>query len=216
MTLARALAFALALAPAALTVVGCQAGGDGRGGERQACRADGTCADGLLCLSDRCVRPPPADCAAVGAHLAGFRLGNYATPEERAPVVAEYQAACDRHHVDQEQGRCLLAARDRWTAAACAPKLFPEIDRTSTSCARVVERINVLLDQQMAGGPPELAEMRAKITAVLGASCEEDRWPPALRACMLEAATADKLEACEAVMPEGLEQKLNQRIQALM
>src|SRR5678816_335702 len=66
-----------------------------RGKERADCRPDKTCDPGLLCLSNLCVQPPPADCTSVGETLASFDLGNYAPVEERAPVVAKYKTQCE-------------------------------------------------------------------------------------------------------------------------
>src|SRR4051812_45288828 len=71
------------------------------GKERADCRADKTCDPGLLCLSNLCVRPPPADCQVVADQLASLDLGNYAEPEERAPVVAKYKGQCETLYVSK-------------------------------------------------------------------------------------------------------------------
>src|ERR1043165_8492451 len=92
-----------------------QGQGDSRaalGKERGDCKPNKVCDKGLWCLSTLCGRPPPADCKAVGETLASMELGNYAEPETRAPVVAKYQAACDKAFVTKEQGECIDKATD--------------------------------------------------------------------------------------------------------
>src|SRR5437660_356176 len=71
------------------------------GKERADCRPDKTCDPGLLCLSNLCVRPPAADCQLVAEELASLDLGNYAEPEDRAPVVAKHKARCETEHVSK-------------------------------------------------------------------------------------------------------------------
>jgi hypothetical protein len=110
-----------------LAIAGCQ--GDHTadrlrvGVERSTCRPDRTCDPGLLCLSDLCVRPPPADCDAVAEQLASIDLGNYAEPEDRAPVIARYKAACAAALISREEAQCIDRARDRSSAALCAPRM---------------------------------------------------------------------------------------------
>ena len=94
------------------------------GKERADCRPDKSCDPGLMCLSNLCVRPPPADCAAVAEGLASYDLGNYAEPEERAPIVATYKASCEKAHVTKEQGECFEKAADKTAAMMCAPFMF--------------------------------------------------------------------------------------------
>src|SRR4051812_2182289 len=77
------------------------------GKERADCRSDKTCDQGLWCLSNLCVRPPAADCQVVADELASIDLGNYAEPEDRAPVVAKYKSQCETLYVSKEEGVCL-------------------------------------------------------------------------------------------------------------
>jgi hypothetical protein len=93
------------------------------GVERSSCRPDRTCDPGLVCLSDLCVRPPPADCDAVAEQLASIDLGNYAEPEDRAPVVARYAAACAAALITRREAHCIDLARDRSSAALCVPRM---------------------------------------------------------------------------------------------
>lgn len=103
----------------------------GPGVERGPCSA-GTCADGLVCLSDRCVRPPGADCSQVADALTSLELGNYASPEERAPKVAAYRAKCEAQHLTLDEGRCVIAARTMVQLRDCAkPVMFPPYKATA-------------------------------------------------------------------------------------
>ena len=67
---------------------------------------------------------PPGDCAPVAEALASIELGNYAEPDDRAPVVGKHREACEAAHVTKAEGTCLAAATDKWTAARCSPRMF--------------------------------------------------------------------------------------------
>lgn len=204
-------AFALALGLAAC------AQDAGRGAERQPCRAGNACDTGLTCLSDRCVRPPPADCAAVGAHVASFKLGNYATPEERAPAVAEAQAACERARVSKEQGVCLLAARDRWSAATCAPAMFPDVDLKDGSCDAIGEKIGEMIFRADPSASSDKTALQHRVIGAIVDSCREDGWPEKLRACMVAAPPTDQgMKSCEPLMPKDLQDKVSARMSKVM
>jgi hypothetical protein len=207
----------------ALIVVGCARGGarGTPGAERGDCRAgDKPCDPGLLCLSNLCVRPPGADCAMVGETLASLDLGNYAELEERAPVVAKYKAACDKARVTKEEGDCLDAARDKWTASQCAPRMFPELAANKGNCNAVVTRLeNALRTQLQAQDNPQIQQFIGTTLSVLRQSCEEDAWPDALKQCILTAQAApgvDALQTCNQQMPPALQTKLQERLQTAM
>lgn len=101
------------------------------GTERAPCNA-GACTAGLVCLSDRCVRPPAADCTLVAEALTSLELGNYATPEERAPKVAAYRGKCEAQHLTIDEGRCVIAARSMTQLRDCAkPVMFPPYKATA-------------------------------------------------------------------------------------
>lgn len=166
-----------------LLIVACQreqtaAAGGPLGKERADCRPDKSCDDGLWCLSNLCVRPPQADCKLVGEQLASLQLGNYAEPEERAPLVAKLAQACEAAHVEKDQGVCLGKAKDRWAAAQCAPKLFPEMKE---DCATVGEKVRGIA-KTMYRGNVQYADAMVKATVQ---SCTEDKWPAPLIHCEL-------------------------------
>ena len=73
------------------------------------------------------MRPPPAACGAVARRLAPYRVGNYATPEEVAPVVADLTALCERDLLSAREGRCLTDAVGEDELLACPRVLLPEL-----------------------------------------------------------------------------------------
>ena len=78
-----------------------------------ACYGNGTCDEGLVCLSQLCVVPPGADCAAIADHLAGILLGNYAPKEDRSAFAADVTADCTTRKLTKDDGECLMRASGR-------------------------------------------------------------------------------------------------------
>jgi hypothetical protein len=158
--------------------------------------------------------PPPADCKAVGDVLAAFDVGNYATVEQRAPVAATYRADCERQHVTQAEGACLDKATDKWSAAQCVPRLFPDLASSNSSdCAEIVKKTKSTLEKQAAYvNDPAMKGWFERTMAVMQQSCEDDHWPDALKKCMLGPNAA----ACNAQMPAALQKKLQDRMVAAM
>ena len=199
-------------------VLGCARDRRGElGSERADCRADKSCDRGLVCLSNVCVRPPGADCAALAETLASFDLGNYATVEERAPVVARYKAACETEQITKDEGECIDKASDKWAAAQCAPRLFPELASTSTAdCGAVRAKIRASYGAQGAAfdANPQMKAWFDRTMEVVQESCEQDKWPTAVKQCILGSAPGgtDALQACNTAMPASLQQKLQQRM----
>jgi hypothetical protein len=194
--------------------------GTALGHERADCRPDKTCDPGLLCLSNLCVRPPPADCQIVADQLASMELGNYAEMEARAPIVANYKAACEKAYVSKEEGACFDTAKDKWSAAQCAPRMFPEMASSNTGdCARVADRVRALMAKQAVNiTDPQMKAMYDGAVAVVQQSCEEDKWPDALKKCMIMAGDngTDPVQQCTAQTPSGLQQKMQDRMMKLM
>lgn len=212
----------LALGVVALCLVGlgCQrdraaGGGSVAGHERSDCRPDKTCDPGLLCLSNLCVRPPPADCQAVADQLASIELGNYAEPEDRAPVVAKYKAACEAALVSKEEAQCLDKANNKWSAGQCVPRMFPELASRSTGdCAGIVAKTKAMMEQQ-AGylNDPKMKTWFDRTMAVMQESCEQDQWPDLLKKCMLASdGTPAMTQNCNQQMPPELQQKMQARL----
>ena len=101
------------------------------GDERAPCRA-GTCAKDLVCLSDRCVRPPGADCTQIAEALTSLELGNYAPIEDRRPKVATYRAKCAASNLTIDEGKCVIAAKSVEQLRDCPkPVMFPPYKATA-------------------------------------------------------------------------------------
>ncbi|MBA3501350.1 MAG: hypothetical protein M4D80_37450 [Myxococcota bacterium] len=200
---------------------GCSKGGGARGAagtERGDCRTgDNKCDQGLLCLSNLCVRPPAADCKMVSETLASLDLGNYAEPEERAPVVAKYKASCEKTYVSKEEGECLDKARDKWTAGQCAPRLFPEMTAKGTDCKQVSTKIESAMKQMQGMENPQMAQYLETMVRVVGQSCVEDAWPDTVKQCILmQSGGADAMQVCNQQFPPALQSKLQERLQTAM
>ncbi len=184
------------------------------GTERADCRADKTCDPGLLCLSNVCVRPPPADCTQVAEILTSFDLGNYAEPEERAPIAAKYKARCEATYVSKEAGECIEKAADKQTAQDCAPTLFPVV--SPAECGQIIAKVRGAMMKQIQSDP-RMLDMMGKAMTVMQQSCEQDAWPESLGQCALAAGeTTDALAACQAQMSPALQQKIESRMRTAM
>lgn len=159
--------------------------------------------------------PPPTtgDCQRVAEFFASYDLGNYAEPEERAPVVAKYKADCVRAEVTAEQAACVEKERAKWHAAQCVPKMVPELAAKDPECRALADRLKAV-----ARGDVDERRMHA-IELTIGAlweSCEQDAWPGALKVCMTSShaveAEPSAIYDCASQMPGDLQQKINERI----
>lgn len=199
------------------------------GKERGDCKPNKVCEPGLLCLSNLCVRPPPADCQQVADILASFDLGNYAEAEARDPAVARYKAACEKVYVSKEQGECFTKATDKAAAELCAPAMFAtqkvEIEAGSgakpaggtADCATIAEKIRGQMGKQMGNADPQTQQMFTKVIAIVRESCEQDAWPPAFKSCVIAAGdSSDAMNKCSTDMPPALQQKMTERMAKAM
>jgi hypothetical protein len=146
--MARAVVLAAALVAAACNSAG---SAPAPGTERGACYGNGTCDDGLTCLSDRCVRvevgpgsgAPPikpaagmADCAAVAETLVSLELGNYAPRDQRAGRADDIAALCRAQFVTADEATCLLAATRKDDLGLCAKPLIVKALTEAEKAAR--------------------------------------------------------------------------------
>jgi hypothetical protein len=208
----------------AVGLFGCQHNrdvGDDRavalGKERADCHPDKTCDPGLLCLSNLCVRPPPADCQLVADELASLDLGNYAEPEERAPVVAKYKGQCETLYVSKEEGVCLEKAKDHWAAAQCTPRLYPEL--ASNDCAQVGEKTRAAAARQYRNAAEQYKMYIDAMAKGAQQSCTEDKWSAELTKCVLGADPNQSVYSygsCQQLLGNENMQKLQQRYQQLL
>ena len=176
----------------------------------------GSCDPGLLCLSNLCVRPPPANCQPLADQLASMELGNYAEPEARTPLVASYKSACEKAFVSKEQGDCIAKARDKFSASQCAPLMFPELaidpSKAQGECGAAIAAERVVMGQAMGNSnDPQMTRMLDVMLTSMRESCEQDGWPPTLIACIKAATGVDALSRCNAQIPPEIQQKLSER-----
>ncbi|MCA9674112.1 MAG: hypothetical protein KC464_03640, partial [Myxococcales bacterium] len=207
---------------ACVLLVACnKAGGDGatgQGKERGACYGNGTCDDGLQCMSEVCVRPPPADCAPVAEKLASYRLGNYAPRDERAKVVGELTAQCQAAKLTVDEGACIVKAQSRYDVAKCPRPLLEELVADGDGCQVAAATVTrVLLQELGQGGDPARVEaLRPKLEAALADSCVSDLWPEEAKRCITGATSSRDMSRCEKVFPRDLGDRIGQRIKPLL
>ncbi|MEZ4403612.1 MAG: hypothetical protein R3B06_26545 [Kofleriaceae bacterium] len=154
------------------------------GAERGSCRPDRSCDVGLTCLSDLCVRPPPADCTAVAAALGGIFLDNYTPVEERARYAAEVQQLCAATGLTREDGACLAKATSRADLQACPHPLGLGDCGTIATAAEAL-RANSAVDAYLVTPADRLIER-----------CKREVPSLAFERCVVAAATMDDLGRC--------------------
>lgn len=151
-----------------------------QGAERGACYGNGTCNDGLVCLSNLCVRPPGADCAEVAARLGGLLLGNYAPRAERDAFLAAAEEECTTLALTKEEGDCLLGATHRNALSRC-PRVIGVGD-----CAKIVPHLESLRTD------PYLMTTADR----LAARCKNETPSRAFETCALAAKSIADLDRC--------------------
>lgn len=171
-------------------VAACKQGSDATtpsvavGAERGACRPDRACDPGLTCLSDLCVRPPPADCAAVAAALGGIFLDNYTPVEERARYAAEVQQQCVEAGLSREDGACLAKATRRADLQAC-PRPLGLGDCGKIAAAAEALRAGNAVDAYLVTSADRLVER-----------CKREVPSQAFERCVVAATSMDQLDRC--------------------
>jgi len=153
----------------------------------------------------------------IGEMLASMDLGNYADVEDRAPVVAKYKTSCETVYVTKEEGQCLDKAKDKWSAAQCVPRMFPELASSSTGdCAQVAAKVRASMGQQAAAfaSDPKMSKWFDTTIRIVQQSCEQDSWPDAVKKCVLQSnpTDANTLQTCNQTMPAALQKKLQERM----
>lgn len=185
--------------------------------------AIGTCDPGLLCLSNLCVRPPPADCQAIGEQLTSFELGNYAEPEEREPVVTKYKRACAKAMVSKEQGECIAKATDKPGVFQCAPLMFPDMGKPAEAggtgeCDQIATITRNAMSKSLGGSQdPQMVKMLEGVVVAMRESCAQDAWPDAFKQCILTAGdNTEAMNRCNGQMPPDLQKKLTDRMMKIV
>ena len=121
--------------------------------------------------------------------------------------------------LSRDEQQCIDRTRDRWSAAQCAPRMFPDLASSSTGdCGAIGARVRAAVQKQASYlGDPRMRNWFDRTVAVMQESCEQDRWPDALKKCMLAGdELAAMTEACNQQTPPALRQKLQERLNQAM
>jgi len=157
------------------------------GSERGDCYGNGTCNEGLICLSNLCVRPPPADCAKVAKKVGGFTFSNYMPRAERAAAQAKLEAECRGKHLTREAGDCILRATSRSAAAKCPTPIG--LDK----CDRLIAQVEKVL----ASSPNDLEQFLARGVGKVREKCENDGVTESQERCVFAATSLNDLQKCD-------------------
>lgn len=152
------------------------------GKERGPCYGNGTCDQGLTCLSQLCVVPPGADCAAIADHLAGILLGNYAPRDERTAFAADVTADCTTRKLSKDDGECLMRASGRQAIGGCPVALGVG------DCAKITQHLQTL---------PRTDQFLVTEADRLISRCKNEVPSRALETCVMAATKVEQLGRCQ-------------------
>lgn len=185
------------------------------GGERGVCAATEECGEGLECWSERCVRPPPADCRAVGERLATLSLGNYASREEREVVVTKWERACTGERLSLREGRCIVEAVGEDELAACPRPLVPELVGDPKGCAQLGEKAAQLM-KDAEGRMRPIVNVLDDVPDVVKELCVDGRWAPEAKQCFRSAAGFADAQVCLAKLDGADRRAMERRLTMLV
>ncbi len=154
------------------------------GQERGDCRPDRTCEPGLECLSNLCVRPPPADCRKVAEQVSFLLLDNYTPHEQRAAFLTETQRQCEGKHLSKDDAECLERARTRAELRECPTALG------IGDCAKITAHLEKL--RASSGVDAYLVTAADRVIS----RCKTEAPTLAFEQCVLSAATVEVVERC--------------------
>lgn len=128
----------------------------------------------------------PPSCRVAAEVMVSIELGNYAAPEERAPLVAKAEQRCRAAKLSRDDLDCLAESRVQADVAYCAPKLYPDVPLqvvTGEQCDTAAKQMRIQLERQLANmstsdALPFMRQLNAAIDA-----CKRDRWNPAMLQC---------------------------------
>lgn len=161
-----------------------KASGPPAGQERGDCRPDSSCDPGLTCLSNLCVRPPPADCKKVAEAMSFVLLDNYTPREQRTAFFDETQRQCEAAHLSTDDGECLMKATSRANLRDCPVPLG------IGDCAKITAHLDKLrgtsgVDAYLVTGADRIATR-----------CKTEAPSIAFEQCVLGTHTIEEVERC--------------------
>jgi hypothetical protein len=95
-------------------------------------------------------------------------MGNYATREEREPLVSKWAAQCGKERLSLQEGRCIVEAPEEDDIAACPRPLVPELVGDPKGCERIGERAAEMIERA-AGDDEDMRPIVNVIDEVPGA-----------------------------------------------
>jgi hypothetical protein len=178
------------------------------------------------------VRLPSAACTAAAETLTSFRLGNYATVEERAPVIDEIARECAAANLSDADATCLAKSADPSSAARCPRPITKDIialvgdaKSASSDCRKFASMLGTLAKRQIEEMPEsETKTNYRRLTPFMvqqyRKSCET--WPAEPRKCFANL-TEDAMEQGRMCMEQvpldvlrDLERSLAPHVEAVM
>lgn len=154
------------------------------GQERGDCRPDGACDPGLLCLSNLCVRPPPADCKKVAEQLSFILLDNYTPREQRTAFMDEARRQCEAEHLSADDAECLTRAKTRVELRECPVPLGVG------DCKKITAHLESL--ETASGVDAYLVTGADRIVS----RCKSEAPSLAFEQCVLAAKQVEEVERC--------------------
>jgi hypothetical protein len=151
------------------------------GTERGDCYGNGTCNEGLTCMSGLCVRPPGADCNAIVKHLGELLLDNYTARDVRDRWVADTTADCADAHLTKDDADCLLGAKHRNLLSRCRRAVG------IGDCALIVPYV-----KSLPGNDPDLKTDADRISD----RCRNEVPSKTFEACALSSRAVSDLSRC--------------------
>jgi hypothetical protein len=155
-----------------------------------------------------------ATCTDVGIAAASLEVGNYASEQERAPILTKYRGRCRTVRLDQAERQCVFEAADAVAIAYCAPRFWPEqaLDLVDVSaCAGIASEIRAR-GNALPDAPDGQAIWERQLMAVQR-SCEQDRWTITFGECARTMAVASYVAPyCQHVAPAQLVMRLQDRM----
>lgn len=189
--------------------------------------ADGSCSDPAGCQpapvypneykvpdeehpGDTGVEITQASCDDVAHALASMDLGNWATEEALAPVIAKHRATCVKQKLTQDERQCIFESTDTTGLAYCAPRLVPGAE-VAVVAAKDCAPLTTNMRQQMAAYASQ--PVVAKQMDAVEESCAKDRWPTAFGECVRSVPYPGYISAyCAGAAPAPLRKKIENRL----
>lgn len=151
----------------------------------------------------------------MGERLASLEMGNYATREEREPVVRKWEGKCLGARLTKKEGACIVEAAGEDEIAMCKRPLVPELEGDPKGCERVGEKAKVLL--RGAGGQLRpIVGVIGEVPGVVKELCVEGRWGADAKRCLMEVQAYEEAERCIEMLDPGDRRAIERKLTSLV